>query len=251
MTNVQVKVSKNFNMGISKNEQNLKKITELEEIIKNQNFELQKLKSLTNPFQKEIVSLKNEIDRLTKENQVLKGNYQNEINIKEKVNRDLIYENKMKEDLIEANKKLQRQIEVLNNKIIDMEKHIINQNEEYKGMEKVKGNYEEKIISLTNSIDKLKSKLNSCENIIRQKERYIQMLNNQETEKLKNNSLNNNTKFNSNNKIINRPNSTSKINYERLIIDKDNTIKKLENKVRQLEKDNNNLIIRVRNFQKV
>ena len=251
MTNVQVKVSKNFNMGISKNEQNLKKITELEEIIKNQNFELQKLKSLTNPFQKEIVSLKNEIDRLTKENQVLKGNYQNEINIKEKVNRDLIYENKMKEDLIEANKKLQRQIEILNNKIMDMEKHIINQNEEYKGMEKVKGNYEEKIISLTNSIDKLKSKLNSCENIIRQKERYIQMLNNQETEKLKNNSLNNNTKFNSNNKIINRPNSTSKINYERLIIDKDNTIKKLENKVRQLEKDNNNLIIRVRNFQKV
>lgn len=251
MTNVQVKVSKNFNMGISKNEQNIKKINELEEIIKNQNFELQKLKSLTNPFQKEIVSLKNEIDRLTKENQVLKGNYQNEINIKEKVNRDLIYENKMKEDLIEANKKLQRQIEVLNNKIIDMEKHIINQNEEYKGMEKVKGNYEEKIISLTNSIDKLKSKLNSCENIIRQKERYIQMLNNQETEKLKNNSLNNNTKFNSNNKIINRPNSTSKINYERLIIDKDNIIKKLENKVRQLEKDNNNLIIRVRNFQKV
>ena len=157
----------------------------------------------------------------------------------------------MKEDLIEANKKLQRQIEILNNKIMDMEKHIINQNEEYKGMEKVKGNYEEKIISLTNSIDKLKSKLNSCENIIRQKERYIQMLNNQETEKLKNNSLNNNTKFNSNNKIINRPNSTSKINYERLIIDKDNTIKKLENKVRQLEKDNNNLIIRVRNFQKV
>ena len=251
MTNVQVKISKNFNMGISKNEQNLKKITELEEIIKNQNYELQKLKSSTNPFQREIVSLKNEIDRLTKENQVLKGNYQKEINIKEKVNRDLIYENKMKEDLIEANKKLQRQIEVLNNKIIDMEKHIINQNEEYKGMEKVKGNYEEKIISLTNSIDKLKSKLNSCENIIRQKERYIQMLNNQETEKLKNNSLNNNTKFNSNNKIINRPNSTSKINYERLIIDKDNTIKKLENKVRQLEKDNNNLIIRVRNFQKV
>ena len=195
--------------------------------------------------------LKNEVHRLTKENQVLKVNYQNEINIKEKVNRDLIYENKMKEDLIEANKKLQREIEILNNKIMDMEKHIINQNEEYKGMEKVKGNYEEKIISLTNSIDKLKSKLNSCENIIRQKERYIQMLNNQETEKLKNNSLNNNTKFNSNNKIINRPNSTSKINYERLIIDKDNTIKKLENKVRQLEKDNNNLIIRVRNFQKV
>ena len=254
MTSVQVQVSKNFNMGISKNEQNIKKINELEEIIKNQNYELQKLKSSTNPFQREIVSLKNEIDRLTKENQVLKGNYQKEINIKEKVNRDLIYENKMKEDLIEANKKLQRQIEILNNKIMDMEKHIINQNEEYKGMEKVKGNYEEKIISLTNSIDKLKSKLNSCENIIRQKERYIQMLNNQETEKLKNNSLNNNlinTKFNNNNKSMIRPNSASKVNYERLIIDKDNTIKKLENKVRQLEKDNNNLIIRVRNFQKV
>ena len=45
MTSVQVKVSKNFNMGISKNEQNIKKINELEEIIKNQNYELQKLKS--------------------------------------------------------------------------------------------------------------------------------------------------------------------------------------------------------------
>ena len=251
MTNVQVKVSKNFNMSISKNEQNLKKISELEEVIKNQNFELQKLKSSTNPFQREIVTLKNEVDRLTKENQVLKGNYQNEINIKEKVNRELIYENKMKEDLIEANKKLQRQIEVLNNKIMDMEKHIINQNEEYKGMEKVKGNYEEKIISLTNTIDKLKSKLNSCENIIRQKERYIQMKNNQENEKLKNNSLNSDAKLTSNNKTMMRPNSAFKINYERLIIDKDNIIKKLENKVRQLEKDNNNLIIRVRNFQKV
>ena len=50
---------------------------------------------------------------------------------------------------------------------MDMEKHMIYQNEEYKGMEKVKGNYEEKKISLTNSIDKLKSKLNSCENIIK------------------------------------------------------------------------------------
>ena len=50
MTNVQVKVSKNFNMSISKNEQNLKKISELEEIIKNQNFELQKLK--ISPFSK-------------------------------------------------------------------------------------------------------------------------------------------------------------------------------------------------------
>ena len=45
MTSVQVKVSKNFNMSISKNEQNIKKITELEEIIKNQNYESQKSKS--------------------------------------------------------------------------------------------------------------------------------------------------------------------------------------------------------------
>ena len=166
MTSVQVRVNKNFNMNISKADQNIKKITELEEIIRNQNNELQKLKSSMNPYQKEIISLKLDIDRLTKENQVLKGNYQNEINIKEKVNRDLLYENKMKEDLIEANKKLQRQIEILNNKIIDMEKQIINQNEEYKSMEKVKGNYEDKIISLTNTIDKYKSKINSCENII-------------------------------------------------------------------------------------
>ena len=166
MTSVQVRVNKNFNMNISKADQNIKKIAELEEIIRNQNNELQKLKSSMNPYQKEIISLKLDIDRLTKENQVLKGNYQNEINIKEKVNRDLLYENKMKEDLIEANKKLQRQIEILNNKIIDMEKQIINQNEEYKSMEKVKGNYEDKIISLTNTIDKYKSKINSCENII-------------------------------------------------------------------------------------
>ena len=166
MTSVQVNVNKKFNMNISKTDQNIKKIAELEEIIKHKNYELQKLKSSMNPYQKEIISLKLDIDRLTKENQVLKGNYQNEINIKEKVNRDLLYENKMKEDLIEANKKLQRQIEILNNKIIDMEKQIINQNEEYKSMEKVKGNYEDKIISLTNTIDKYKSKINSCENII-------------------------------------------------------------------------------------
>ena len=255
MTSVQVRVNKNFNMNISKADQNIKKIAELEEIIRNQNNELQKLKSSMNPYQKEIISLKLDIDRLTKENQVLKGNYQNEINIKEKVNRDLLYENKMKEDLIEANKKLQRQIEILNNKIIDMEKQIINQNEEYKSMEKVKGNYEDKIISLTNTIDKYKSKINSCENIIKQKDRYIQMLNNQESGGLKNNSsinsFNNNNKSIYQNKCINRPNSASRINYEKLIIDKDNIIKKLESKVRQLEKDNNNLIIRVRNFQKV
>ena len=255
MTSVQVRVNKNFNMNISKADQNIKKIAELEEIIRNQNNELQKLKSSMNPYQKEIISLKLDIDRLTKENQVLKGNYQNEINKKKKVNRDLLYENKMKEDLIEANKKLQRQIEILNNKIIDMEKQIINQNEEYKSMEKVKGNYEDKIISLTNTIDKYKSKINSCENIIKQKDRYIQMLNNQESEKLKNNSsinsFNNNNKSIYQNKCINRPNSASRINYEKLIIDKDNIIKKLESKVRQLEKDNNNLIIRVRNFQKV
>ena len=84
MTSVQVRVNKNFNMNISKADQNIKKIAELEEIIKNQNNELQKLKNSMNPYQKEIISLKLDIDRLTKENQVLKGNYQNEINIKEK-----------------------------------------------------------------------------------------------------------------------------------------------------------------------
>ena len=82
MTSVQVRVNKNFNMNISKADQNIKKIAELEEIIRNQNNELQKLKSSMNPYQKEIISLKLDIDRLTKENQVLKGNYQKEIKIK-------------------------------------------------------------------------------------------------------------------------------------------------------------------------
>ena len=167
MTNVQVTVGKAFKIINQNNDFNLNRIYKLENIIKEQKNEIDNLKTGLNPYIKEIHILKNELEKTRNENLNLKKEI-NDINLsKSKLEQKILDEEKLKENLIQSNKKLQQQIELLTNKIFELENNLKFQNEEYFNMEKVKGRYEDKIIELTNQLDSLKLKYNTSENIIK------------------------------------------------------------------------------------
>ena len=248
MTNVQVTVGKAFKIINQNNDFNLNRILKLENVIKEQKNEIDKLKLDLNPYIKEINLLKNELEKTKNENLNLKKVINDIDLLKSKLEQKLFDEEKLKENLIQSNKKLQQQIELLTNKIFEMQNNLKFQNEEYFNLEKVKGRYEDQIIELTNKLDSLKLKYNTSENIINQKEKYIQMLINQN-----NNKSNKLKEFKENNKISNENFKKSKtyININSLDDkEKDNIIKNYELKIKKLERDNNNLIVRLRNLKK-
>ena len=119
-------------------------------------------------------------------------------------------------------------------------------------MEKVKEDFEEKMIALSKQLDECKAKMFSMNNIIKQKERYIQMLLN-EKKNLSNKSILNSSSSNNNiktNKTSNNFHSINQCSTSQLkvqLTEKEQYIKKLEDKTKKLEIDNSNLIIRLRN----
>ena len=142
---------------------------------------------------------------------------------------------------------------------------------------KVKSNFEDRIIKLSDELEKTKIKLQTAENVIKQKEKYIQMLVNKKNnstfynirnkEQEKQNEQNNNNYNNSNinSRRYERPQSfgiknrniLSKQggkNYDisnnqsnAIIFEQENIIKKLKEKIVHLEKDNAGLLIRLKN----
>ena len=134
---------------------------------------------------------------------------------------------------------------------------------------KVKSNFEDRTIQLTEELQKNQNKLQILENALKQKDKYIQMLINKKNnniyynmkkEQEKSDQINENNK---NNKFI-RPQSSGiknknisqKLgkNFEinsneknKYILEQDNLIKKLKEKISHLEKDNAGLLIRLKN----
>ena len=179
---------------------------------------------------------------------------------------------KIKNELIESNQKLQHKIELLNQQIDDFKYENKKDQEEYNNMCKVKSNFEDKIIYLSEELDKTKIKLQTAENVIKQKEKYIQMLvnkknnstfyniRNKEQEKQVEQNNNSNSKRNirpqsfgiKNRNILSRQNGKnfemgSNKSSNAIIFEQEIIIKKLKEKIAYLEKDNAGLLIRLKN----
>ena len=136
---------------------------------------------------------------------------------------------------------------------------------------KVKSNFEDKIIKLTDDFEKTTNQLQTAENVIKQKETYIQMLVNKRNNstfynynKNKEQGEQNNNNININSKRSVRPQSFGIKNRNILkqgmknidlysndnngiILEQENIIKKLKEKITHLEKDNAGLLIRLKN----
>ena len=263
---IQVEGAIKINVGtkLFEMEKNLEKITTYENIIKDQNNKIKILNQGIEPYTKEIESLKSKISELEFENQNLKQD--NELkdteisNYKTKISE----EEKIKLEIIESNKKLQQKIVELSQKIDNFKFDNLKDKEEYNNMCKVKNNFEDKIILLTNELEKTKNKLQISENVIKQKDKYIQILinkkNNSNFYRDKINEANSN--ISSNSKRNDRPQSTGikninkhkgkNLNFEAneinsVIVEQENIIKKLKEKIVFLEKDNAGLLIRLKN----
>ena len=203
------------------------------------------------------------------ENNSLKQNDLSKNEEIERLKNQLNDESKIKNELIESNKKLQEKIELLNHQIESIKFNNKKEQEEYNSMCKVKNNFEDRTIQLTEELQKIQTKLQIAENALKQKDKYIQMLINKKNnniiynhkkEQEKNDEINENTK----NKKYIRPQSSGIKNKNILqktgrnldinsndknmyIIEQDNLIKKLREKISHLEKDNAGLLIRLKN----
>jgi hypothetical protein len=201
------------------------------------------------------------------ENNILKQkdlNYNKEIEgLKNQLNEEI----KINNELIESNKKLQEKIELLNHQLDSFKFDSKKEQEEYNNMCKVKSNFEDRTIQLTEELQKMQTKFQIAENALKQKDKYIQMLINKKNnniiynhkkEQEKNDEINDTNK----NKKYIRPQSSGIKNIlqktgrnldinsndkNMYIIEQDNLIKKLREKISHLEKDNAGLLIRLKN----
>jgi len=261
---VKIKVSNKL-LEMEKNEE---KLLQLQKIIQEQECIIKTLNQGVEPYNQKIENLNLKLIELQNENDILK---KKEIkmnldieNLKNKINEEI----KIKNELIESNKKLQQKIEILNQQIDDFKYENKKDQEEYNNMCKIKSNFEDKIIKLTEDLEKTIIKLQTAENVIKQKEKYIQMLVNKR----------NNSTFYNYNKSKEQGEQNNNINSKRsvrpqsfgiknrnilkqggknidiysnenngILMEQENIIKKLKEKISHLEKDNAGLLIRLKN----
>ena len=157
-------------------EENEQKIFDLQNIIKSQAEEINRLKLGAGPFIKEINGLKRMNEKLTKDNKLLSEKLQTFEEIRDRINAKNIEESQAKFELMDGNKKLQQKVEILTKQLENMRFEVSKQKEEYNNMCRVKESYESEIINLTDALQKCEVKLKSSEDVIRKKEKYIQML---------------------------------------------------------------------------
>ena len=250
-------------------EKSHEKVLELEKIIELQNNKIKILNQGVEPYNIQIQNLNMKLTELSKENNLLK---QKDLNKDEEISNlknQLNEENKIKNELIESNKKLQEKIELLNHQLDSFKFDSKKEQEEYNNMCKVKSNFEDKTIQLTEELQKTQTKLQIAENALKQKDKYIQMLINKKNnniiynhkkEQEKNDEINESYKNKKyirpqssgikNKNILQKSNKNFDINSNdknMYIIEKDNLIKKLREKISHLEKDNAGLLIRLKN----
>ena len=270
-------INKEINQGVKltvgnkllEMEKSQQKVLELEKIIESQNVKIKILNQGVEPYNIQIQYLNNKIDELMNENNSLKQNDLSKNEEIERLKNQLNDESKIKNELIESNKKLQEKIELLNHQIDSIKFDSKKEQEEYNNMCKVKSSFEDRIILLTEELQKTQTKLQIAENALKQKDKYIQMLINKKNnniiynhkkEQEKNDEINETYK----NKKYTRPQSSGIKNKNILqktgrnldinsndkniyIIEQDNIIKKLREKISHLEKDNAGLLIRLKN----
>ena len=250
-------------------EKSHEKVLELEKIIELQNNKIKILNQGVEPYNIQIQNLNMKLTELSKENNLLK---QKDLNKDEEISNlknQLNEENKIKNELIESNKKLQEKIELLNHQLDTFKFDSKKEQEEYNNMCKVKSNFEDKTIQLTEELQKTQTKLQIAENALKQKDKYIQMLINKKNnniiynhkkEQEKNDEINESYKNKKyirpqssgikNKNILQKSNKNFDINSNdknMYIIEQDNLIKKLREKISHLEKDNAGLLIRLKN----
>ena len=270
-------INKEINQGVKltvgnkllEMEKSQQKVLELEKIIESQNAKIKILNQGVEPYNIQIQNLNNKIAELMNENNNLKQNDLRKNEEIERLKNQLNDESKIKNELIESNKKLQEKIELLNHQIDSIKFDSKKEQEEYNNMCKVKSSFEDRIILLTEELQKTQTKLQIAENALKQKDKYIQMLINKKNnniiynhkkEQEKNDEINETNK----NKKYTRPQSSGIKNKNILqktgrnldinsndkniyIIEQDNIIKKLREKISHLEKDNAGLLIRLKN----
>ena len=250
-------------------EKSHEKVLELEKIIELQNNKIKILNQGVEPYNIQIQNLNMKLTELSKENNLLK---QKDLNKDEEISNlknQLSEENKIKNELIESNKKLQEKIELLNHQLDSFKFDSKKEQEEYNNMCKVKNNFEDKTIQLTEELQKAQTKLQIAENALKQKDKYIQMLINKKNnniiynhkkEQEKNDEINESNKNKKyirpqssgikNKNILQKYNKNFDINSNdknMYIMEQDNLIKKLREKISHLEKDNAGLLIRLKN----
>ena len=250
-------------------EKSHEKVLELEKIIELQNNKIKILNQGVEPYNIQIQNLNMKLTELSKENNLLK---QKDLNKDEEISNlknQLNEENKIKNELIESNKKLQEKIELLNHQLDSFKFDCKKEQEEYNNMCKVKSNFEDKTIQLTEELQKAQTKLQIAENALKQKDKYIQMLINKKNnniiynhkkEQEKNDEINESNKNKKyirpqssgikNKNILQKSNKNFDINSNdknMYIMEQDNLIKKLREKISHLEKDNAGLLIRLKN----
>ena len=125
--NVKVTLGKTFNAFQEKDNENVTKISRLEGIVFEKEKEIAELKSeissnkqSINLYHSKLLSADNEREQLKSQIESLLGN-------QDRLNQLIINFNNSQTDLSESNKKLQRQIEILNNEIEEKDKKIIHQ----------------------------------------------------------------------------------------------------------------------------
>jgi hypothetical protein len=250
-------------------EKSHEKVLELEKIIELQNNKIKILNQGVEPYNIQIQNLNMKLTELSKENNLLK---QKDLNKDEEISNlknQLNEENKIKNELIESNTKLQEKIELLNHQLDSFKFDSKKEQEEYNNMCKVKSNFEDKTIQLTEELQKTQTKLQIAENALKQKDKYIQMLINKKNnniiynhkkEQEKNDEINESNKNKKyirpqssgikNKNILQKSNKNFDINSNdknMYIMEQDNLIKKLREKISHLEKDNAGLLIRLKN----
>ena len=250
-------------------EKSHEKVLELEKIIELQNNKIKILNQGVEPYNIQIQNLNKKLTELSKENNLLK---QKDLNKDEEISNlknQLSEENKIKNELIVSNKKLQEKIELLNHQLDSFKFDSKKEQEEYNNMCKVKSNFEDKTIQLTEELQKTQTKLQIAENALKQKDKYIQMLINKKNnniiynhkkEQEKNDEINESNKNKKyirpqssgikNKNILQKSNKNFDINSNdknMYIMEQDNLIKKLREKISHLEKDNAGLLIRLKN----
>ena len=250
-------------------EKSHQKVLELEKIIESQNEKIKILNQGVEPYNIQIQNLNNKITEIMNENNILKQKDLIKNEEIEGLKNQLTEEIKIKNELIESNKKLQEKIELLNHQLDSFKFDSKKEQEEYNNMCKVKSNFEDRTIQLTEELQKIQTKLQIAENALKQKDKYIQMLIN----KKNNNIIYNHKKEQEKNDEINETNKNKKYvrpqssgiknknilqktgknleinsnNTNIYIIEQDNLIKKLREKISHLEKDNAGLLIRLKN----
>ena len=165
-------------------EQSHQKVLELQKIIESQENKIKILNQGVEPYNIKIKELNDKISVIENENIILKQNDLNRIKEIENLKNQLNEEIKIKNELIDSNKKLQEKIEILNHQLDSFKFQNKKEQEEYNNMCKVKNNFEDRIIQLTEELQKTQTKLQIAENALKQKDKYIQMLINKKNNRI-------------------------------------------------------------------